>query len=219
MFEKQKKINLWFLVILVIILAIAITWVIAKRQFTKAENQTQETKTSYMNEIKDIYSPQASLAEIIESRRSWNPISTSWFGKEAPDFTITDINDKIHKLSDYRGKNVMLTFWATWCGPCSMEVPHLMALRKALDEDKLVMLAITHIEPRNTIEMVKHFAMRNGINYTLVPADITTLPAPFSSIGGIPCSFFINPAGKIKLIAIGTLSFGEMKAIALAEGP
>ncbi len=88
-----------------------------------------------------------SLHNVLSAARTWGPIHTSWYGKEAPDFTMTDINGKEHKLSDYRGRDVMIIFWATWCMPCVIEVPHLISLRNAIGEDELAMLAISNERP------------------------------------------------------------------------
>ena len=62
-------------------------------------------------------------------------------GKQAPDFTIVD-GQKTVSLSQFRGKTVVLNFWATWCGPCVQEVPSIMALQKQMG-DKIVILAVS----------------------------------------------------------------------------
>ena len=160
-----------------------------------------------------------SLRDVIASARTWQPAYTPWFGRKAPDFTITDISGKQHKLSDYRGKNVMIIFWATWCGPCKKELPHLIALRNVVGEDKLSMLAISYISafPPETTEKVKSFAKQNKVNYTVFSVDADVMPSPFNSVSAIPCSFFIDPEGKIKMATQGLLSLGEIKAILNAK--
>jgi peroxiredoxin len=163
--------------------------------------------------------PKKSLKDIIKAARTWGPAYTDWFGKEAPGFTLTDINGKERKLSDYRGKDVLITFWATWCPPCRVEVPELIALRNSIGEDKLAMLAISYKStfPPETTEKVKRFVEQNKINYTVFSTDPSALPPPFNQVSGIPCSFFITPEGKIKLATEGLLSLGEIKAILGAE--
>jgi peroxiredoxin len=162
--------------------------------------------------------PKLPLSEIIKQRKSWVPAYTKWYGKEAPDFTVTDLNGKKHTLSEYRGKNVMLIFWATWCPPCIAEIPHLIELRKQIGEDKLIMLGISCIDPRNTTEAVRKFVTANPvINYPVTSTDEATMPGPYNLISSIPSSFFITPDGKIKLVTEGMVPFPQMKAIIEAE--
>lgn len=152
------------------------------------------------------------LGDIISKRRSWNPILMEFYGKAMPEFKITDITGKGHNLADYRGKNVMIVLWATWCRPCIEEIPHIMALREIMPEDKLAILAISN-EPS---DVVKSMADDRNINYTVVSYK-GVLPEPFSSIRGYPSTFFIKPDGTLKLVVEGGASLGEFKSIILAE--
>ena len=154
------------------------------------------------------------MHNVLSAARGWGPIHTSWYGKEAPDFTMTDINGKEHKLSDYQGRDVMIIFWATWCMPCVIEVPHLISLRNAMGEDELAMLAISNERPGT----VKKFTAARKINYTVL-LDNRRMPRPYSSITGLQSTFFIDAEGKIKLITEGLISLGEIKAILRAEWP
>lgn len=161
--------------------------------------------------------PKVSLNDVIRKARTWRPAYTSWLGKPAPDFTVTDLAGKQYKLSDYRGKNVMLVFWATWCPPCMMEIPHLISLRKAKRQDDLAILAITYEPP----ELVKKFAANKKLNYQVV-LEQQNMPAPFGVIriyktSGIPASFFIKPDGTIKLATSGLLAEDDMRGILEAE--
>jgi peroxiredoxin len=161
--------------------------------------------------------PKLSLNDIIRAAKTWQPVYTSLYRKLAPDLVLIDITGNINKLSDYRGRDVLLIFWATWCGPCRMEVPGLIELRRTISEDKLAMLAITS----DKLDVVKKFVADQGINYTVL-LDKGNMPEPFGvmriySRTGVPCSFFIGPDGRIKLATSGLLSLGEMKAILQAE--
>ena len=181
-----------------------------------APNQTVEPNTTVKPVV--FVPPKPTLKEIIKQAKTWAPAYARWYGKEAPDFTVTDLNGKKHTLSEYRGKNVMLIFWATWCGPCIAEIPHLIELRKQIGEDKLIMLGISYIDPRNTPEAVRKFVTANPvINYPVTSTDAATMPIPYNLINSIPSSFFIAPDGKIKLAAEGMIPFPQMKAIIEAE--
>jgi len=152
------------------------------------------------------------LEEIIAHRNSWNPILVDYYGKEMPDFKVEDINGKTHRLKDYRGKNVMVIMWATWCLPCREEIPHIIALREIMPADKLAILAISN-EP---VDTVKAMAQSRNINYTVI-SNQSSLPEPFSIVRGIPTAFFVRPDGALKLVVEGGSQLGEMKAIILAE--
>ncbi len=157
--------------------------------------------------------PKITLSDVIRTARRWAPAYKSWYGKTAPDFTLTDITGKQHKLSNYRGKDVMIIFWATWCVPCHMEVPHLIELRNTVSEDKLAILAISDEYPA----LVKRFAADRKINYTVISANMLAMPSPYNSIRAIPSSFFIDSEGKIKIATEGVLSLDAIKAILQAE--
>ena len=135
-----------------------------------------------------------------------------WYGKPAPDFALNDLDGKEHKLSDYKGKKVLLVFWATWCPPCRKEIPDLIELRETASEDKLAMLAISNEKP----DLVKSFVAQAKLNYTAL-LDQGTLPRPYNTINAIPSSFFIDTEGKIKLATSGLVSLSEIKAILQAE--
>ena len=149
------------------------------------------------------------LQNIVNSAKTWDIAYTSWYGKSAPDFMVNDINGNSHKLDDYKGKNVLIVFWATWCPPCNKEIPHLIELRNAIGEDELEILAISSEDS----ELVKNFTTAKMLNYTTVPIGDSVLPAPFSGVTSIPTSFYIDKNGDIKLATEGLVSFEEAKAI------
>lgn len=156
--------------------------------------------------------PRASLQNIIKAAQTWYPAFETWHGRPAPGFTLADIEGNTHQLSNCRGKNVVVVFFATWCGPCKLEVPHLKELRGAFPKDKLVILGISNEKP----DIVKAFVNEHGINYTVLlnPGE---LPAPFGEVTSIPSSFFIDPEGNIKLAVVGMVPTSDAKAIVQAE--
>ena len=173
---------------------------------SKDTNQSKENQSdSSQPTIEDVL-------KMAEQSWSWGAYYNDWFGKKAPDFTLTDINGKTHSLSDYKGKEVMLVFWATWCGPCKIEIPHLIELRKTISEDKLAILAVSNERE----ELVKNFAENNNLNYNVLVSK-SVLPKPYSLVTGIPSSFFIDPEGNIKFGTMGTIDFEVMKAIVAAK--
>lgn len=183
------------------------------------KQNTEQTTEQNNTEPQQQQTTGLSLNDVIKFRRGWDTTFKSWYGKMAPDFNLADITGKQHKLSDYRGKNVMLVFWATWCGPCIMEMPSLIELRKTTDEDKLAMLAISYITtmPPNTTERVKSMVEQRKLNYTVISVDVSEVSAPYNQVRGIPSSIFIDPEGKIKLATVGVLPLDAIKAILQAK--
>lgn len=200
----QNKNNRYMLIGLISLLILAVfcsTGCKRKQQ----EQSSEPEKAKYMPP--DV--PIMTIDEIIASASGWGQSYQDWVGKEAPDFTLKSIDGKRYKLSDFRGKNVAIIFWATWCGPCKTEIPHLIALRNVMSKDNLEILAITNEE----YKMVRDFAGRLKINYPILLNKKNDLPAPFDQIRSIPTSFFIDPQGKIKLATTGSLTLGTLKAI------
>ena len=153
------------------------------------------------------------LRDIVRTAGTWEPAFESWYGKEAPGFELTDIAGEVHKLSDYRGKDVMLVFWATWCPPCKEEIPHLIALQNIMGREKLAIIGISNEQTA----IVKSFIGQNPrINYTIIATDGAELGSPYDSIQGIPSAFYVDRQGKIKFATVGVTTLGTIKAIVLA---
>jgi peroxiredoxin len=110
----------------------------------------------------------------------------------APDFTLKDLNGKAMKLSDHRGKVVILDFWATWCPPCRAEIPFFIELMKQYSKDGLVILGAAVDEAGR----VKNFYKQYGMNYQVAVADQET-PQLYGGIMGIPTTFVIDKDGYI----------------------
>jgi len=157
--------------------------------------------------------PKVSIRNIVKAAQDrWTPAYEQWWERPAPDFTVTDIEGRTHKLSDYQGKDVVVAFWATWVGACKLEVGHLKELRNAYPQEKLAILAIT----KEPAALVKKWAADQGINYAVV-ADARDLPAPFDQAETVPCSFFVGPDGKFKLAINGMVPAADAKAIVQAQ--
>jgi peroxiredoxin len=135
---------------------------------------------------------------------------SEFIGTESTDFTMTDIQGNAIKLSELRGRRVILDFWATWCPPCKKEIPHFIELRKEVESDKLAIIGISD-EDTGTL---RKFSDENQINYTIATAD--DLPAPYSDIVSIPTTFFIDSKGIIQSVFTGYHPFDVLKENALA---
>jgi peroxiredoxin len=155
-----------------------------------------------------------SLDDVIEARQTWDVAFADWSGKAAPDFTLTDIEGVRHRLSDYRGRDVLVVFWATWCPACKMEIPHLNELREAFEEEELAILAISN----ETAEHLRQFAASAAIDYSVVPLGAAGLLSPLADVRSIPTTFFIDRNGIIRLAAEGLVPAKDARAILRAAG-
>ncbi|MBP8304990.1 MAG: TlpA family protein disulfide reductase [Phycisphaerae bacterium] len=167
--------------------------------------------------------PSLRLADLVAAAKSWHPTFEASAGKPVPDFTVKDIQGQEHKLSDYRGRQVLVVMWAPWCGVCKAGIPDLIELRKAQPEDQLALLALSPIAPDNTEAMVKQFVAqpaadpRGPINYTVAAVQRESLPAPLNAFEYLPTRYFIAADGTLKLAAVGTVPLAEMQAILKAR--
>jgi len=115
--------------------------------------------------------------------------------KMAPDFSLTDINGKQVNLKDFRGKSVLINFWATWCGPCREELPSLQALHEKLSGEDFVVLAI-NIDRRNP-DRVKKYMKEYSLTFS-VPIDPSQQVRKKYYIMGLPVSYLVDPDGKLR---------------------
>jgi cytochrome c biogenesis protein CcmG, thiol:disulfide interchange protein DsbE len=110
----------------------------------------------------------------------------------APDFNLLDMNGAPVGLSGYRGKLVLLNFWATWCEPCRDEMPSMEKLRRNFRGQGLAVLAINQRE--NTV-LVNKFVKTHGLNFT-IPLATTGRVAGYYRVYGIPVSYLVDPDGQ-----------------------
>jgi peroxiredoxin len=110
----------------------------------------------------------------------------------APAFTLTDLAGKSVSLADFRGKVVVLDFWATWCPPCKREIPDFIDLQKEYGSQGVQIVGIALDEP----DKVKAFAAQNGMNYPVLIGS-NEVAMKYGGIEGIPTTFIIDKSGKI----------------------
>ncbi len=135
------------------------------------------------------------------------PVSSSFagVGDKASDFSLTDLNGKEVKLSEFAGKVVLLNFWATWCPPCRAEIPHFIELADEYAEKGLVILGVSHDQKEST---VRSWLQENPVNYPVMMAQSEVsnkyqLYLPQRDRGGIPFTFIIDKKGKIRHQDVG----------------
>jgi len=151
--------------------------------------------------------PQAALSPLI--------------GKPAPDFSLQDLNGKKVSLSDYKGKAVLINFWATWCGPCKVETPWLVELRNQYAPKGFEIIGISaegdDVQPsdkegwdRDKAAIIK-FVHDEHMPYPVL-MDGDSLSKPYGGLDAMPTSFFVDRSGKIVAAQMGITSKDDMEA-------
>jgi len=121
-------------------------------------------------------------------------------GKPAADFTLPDLNDQEVRLSDFRGKVVILDFWATWCGPCVTEIPHFIELQKEYKEQGFEMVGIA--VDREGKEVVLPFVEKHGVDYAVLIGN-QQVGELYGGVRSIPTTFVIDREGTISKRYVG----------------
>lgn len=132
-------------------------------------------------------------------------------GKSAPDFELTKLDGTNVKLSDLKGKKVILNFWATWCGPCQQEMPDMEAFYNEHKENvEILAVNYTPSEKGGGEEKVSNFIKEKGITFPVLldkNIDVTTAYKVIT----IPTSYFIDTKGVIQDKFIGPMTQKEME--------
>ena len=131
---------------------------------------------------------------------------------ETRDFSYPDLDGKVHHLSDYRGKWVLVNYWATWCPPCLEEIPELEVFHNN-HKDKLAVVLGVNMEGIETGEL-RRFVEDQFISYPILLAgdDGSQL---LGKIPGLPTSYLINPKGEIVAREVGPVNAASIEKFIL----
>jgi thiol-disulfide isomerase/thioredoxin len=121
----------------------------------------------------------------------------------ADGFSVRDLQGKTHTLAGYKGKWVLVNFWATWCPPCLEEIPDLVALHDKHKDKDLVVIGIA-MDYRNP-KQVAEFADQNMISYPVV-LGTSQVTSQIGVVEGLPTTYLYNPQGKKVAYHVGALT-------------
>ena len=116
---------------------------------------------------------------------------------KVPDFSLYSSDGDLYNMRSLEGKTVLLNFWATWCGPCRMEIPDLNEIKEKYNEDDFIVLGISISDTKNALI---DFDKLYGVNYPLLygsPKEIERIMIDYGNIFSVPTSILINKKGEM----------------------
>ena len=120
--------------------------------------------------------------------------------KPAPEFELKDADGKTVRLSDYKGKVILLDFWATWCGPCKIEIPWFIQFERQYKDKGFAVIGVAMDEEGWTV--VKPFISELAINYRILQGNDSTAQL-YGGVDALPTTFLIDRDGKIVATHVG----------------
>lgn len=138
-------------------------------------------------------------------------------GAQAPDFELTGVDGRSHRLSALIGQPVLINFWATWCEPCRLEMPAIQARYQRYADDGLQVLAVDFDEPKSDVAA---FGDGLGLTFPLL-LDPGGRVQTLYQVRGYPTSYFVDRTGKVEVVQIGVMTEGvldgNLRAIGIGQ--
>lgn len=133
-----------------------------------------------------------------------------WMGAApaAENFTLTDADGKAHSLADYRGKWVIVNFWATWCPPCLEEIPDLVSIKESRKDIEVFGVAMEFQDATQVMQ----FADGMFVNYPIVLGDRKTSES-VGQVDGLPTTFIYDPQGKLAKRHVGKITRKQIERL------
>ncbi|MFP5209897.1 MAG: TlpA family protein disulfide reductase [Acidobacteriota bacterium] len=142
-------------------------------------------------------------------------------GKPAPNFSLEDLSGKEVSLASFRGKAVLINFWATWCTPCKLETPWLIELRKKYEQQGFEVIGIStegdDIKPSDKAawdkdkQAVEKFVREEGVPYPILMGG-DSIAQPYGGVDDLPTSFYVDRKGVVVAAQMGITSESEMES-------
>jgi peroxiredoxin len=135
---------------------------------------------------------------IRRKRRAIRPLQ----GKEAPAFTLQDLDGKKVSLSDFKGRPLVVNFWGTYCAPCKIEMPWLEEFRRSMRRSGFEVLGVTYDAEVGKDTIAKD-VQRLGVTYPILLSDADVEKTYLSDSEVLPMSFYVDKAGKVVDVTAG----------------
>lgn len=201
-YPKNHNANpLPYVLLIGLLIGIVLSWLLFNKQPGSVSSTTLETP---INRSIDQITSTPTFPKIVEITPKANIQSIAQVGKPAPDFSLKTIDGKLMKLSDLRGKAVLINLWASWCPPCQYEMPGIQAAYEKYKNKGLVVLGID-FAVQDHLEDVKAFIQEFNLTFPILLDETGDVSVDLYGMRGLPTSYFIDPGGVIQRIQIGPM--------------
>jgi len=153
-----------------------------------------------MHNSNSIFLPKLVLVGLLSF--SLSPISA----KPIEDFSFQDINGNTINFSDYKGKWVVVNYWAIFCPPCRVEIPDLI---RFFDNNPKKVIVLGMDAGMDEVDVLKKFVKDQEINYPIIPTQDITMNA-FGEVPGLPTTYIVSPSGELVDTHVGLLSYEQL---------
>jgi peroxiredoxin len=144
---------------------------------------------------------QAPVANVAPVASPVDAVTSPLLNKPAPAFALRDLAGHRVSLADYRGKAVLINFWATWCAPCRVEMPWFIALQQKYASQGFTILGLDSDHPED-LPTVPGFARKMGLNYPVLYSNQQT-QKNYGCCDYLPMSYYINRSGAVRIATVG----------------
>lgn len=197
--------------LLIILAAIAVIFWSGIRNYRRRIQQEHSQPSAQVLPAPDAAAPASDSAD--------SPYSSPLTNKQAPDFTLEDTTGKRVSLSSYKGKGVLVNFWATWCAPCKIEIPWFIDFQKQYAGQGLQILGVSDddLDKDDKKKLaqeksdISKFAAKMQINYPVL-FDGNSIAKPYGDVDSLPTSFYIDRSGKVVTVITGLAGKDEIEA-------
>jgi thiol-disulfide isomerase/thioredoxin len=154
----------------------------------------------YVPATTSVPAPQA-LAEPAAAQET-DAITSPLLGRPAPGFALHDLAGHPVSLADYRGKAVLINFWATWCTPCQVEMPWFTALQQKYASQGFTVLGIDDKDYPEDLSKVPGFVRKMNLNYPVLYGNAKTYAA-YGCCDYLPMSYYVDRGGTVRIVTVG----------------